>query len=171
MTEDELLKIRVLCNAMSILDYSVFDGIPREKRALAHLHRAISTVEALPAGGIQFEGMKQVLHDWLRNEEAEDRRRTRLAMRRVRSTQWLEDDGLKCVYCEAVEGIYHVDHVVPRALGGSDETDNKVIACAWCNLTKSAHPPAVWLRSERLAWRRNKIRERASRVDESSKSA
>ena len=33
-------------------------------------------------------------------------------------------------------GLIHVDHVIPRCRGGSDEMDNLVTACQACNLTK-----------------------------------
>ena len=35
----------------------------------------------------------------------------------------------------------HVDHIIPLALGGSDEIDNKQATCATCNLSKGAKTP------------------------------
>lgn len=37
-----------------------------------------------------------------------------------------------------------IDHVVPRSLGGSDDVDNLVAACAPCNARKG-NRPAEWL--------------------------
>lgn len=48
-----------------------------------------------------------------------------------------ELDNHSCVYCG--EPSEHVDHVIPRSRGGSDEIGNLVAACAVCNLTKSNH--------------------------------
>lgn len=47
-------------------------------------------------------------------------------------------DG-KCHYCCRVltlDGAWHVEHMLPRALGGQDEIGNLVAACAPCNLAK-----------------------------------
>lgn len=49
-------------------------------------------------------------------------------------------DGFTCRYCgaQAYEASLHVDHVIPRALGGGDDPVNLVTACWSCNLHKSA---------------------------------
>ena len=44
-----------------------------------------------------------------------------------------------CHYCGAplqLDGLWHVEHMLPRALGGPDEASNLVAACAPCNLGK-----------------------------------
>ena len=54
----------------------------------------------------------------------------------------LQRDGHRCVYCGAtvVDGVrLEVDHVIPRALGGTDDRDNLVTACRPCNAGKSDH--------------------------------
>lgn len=48
-------------------------------------------------------------------------------------------DG-RCRYCRTalvLEGPWHVEHMVPRALGGGDGAYNLVAACVRCNLAKS----------------------------------
>jgi 5-methylcytosine-specific restriction endonuclease McrA len=48
----------------------------------------------------------------------------------------------KCFYCKKKVGIdYHVDHVVPLSLGGSNGPENLVIACPSCNCRKSNKHP------------------------------
>jgi hypothetical protein len=42
----------------------------------------------------------------------------------------------KCGYCTK-QGAEHVDHIVPRALGGPDCLANFAAACAQCNLMKT----------------------------------
>lgn len=45
----------------------------------------------------------------------------------------------RCHYCSAVlslDGKWHVEHQVPRALDGTDDPSNLVAACAPCNLQK-----------------------------------
>lgn len=50
----------------------------------------------------------------------------------------LEKFGRKCVYCGA-EGVpLNIDHVVPRAKGGSNRVSNLVLACMSCNQKKGA---------------------------------
>lgn len=51
----------------------------------------------------------------------------------------LERDGYRCVYCgaSAAEARLHVDHFIPRHLGGWDGLDNLLTACQDCNLGKS----------------------------------
>lgn len=50
----------------------------------------------------------------------------------------LKRDGFACRYCgrKAPEVTLHVDHVVPRAKGGSDDPSNLVAACSACNQGK-----------------------------------
>jgi hypothetical protein len=50
-----------------------------------------------------------------------------------------------CTYCEAP--ATSVDHVVPRALGGSDDPANLVPACTWCNSSKRDTQLDEWLAS------------------------
>lgn len=70
----------------------------------------------------------------------------------------LRRDNHLCRYCGATapDVKLTVDHVVPTALGGSDEPSNLVTACADCNSGKSATPPGAALvdevRSDALAW-------------------
>lgn len=52
----------------------------------------------------------------------------------------LRRDGNKCRYCgvTAADNPLTIDHVVPSALGGSDEPSNLVAACGECNSGKAA---------------------------------
>jgi len=49
--------------------------------------------------------------------------------------------GHHCEYCGAPEAIsphrFEVEHILPRALGGSDELPNLALSCAPCNRRKS----------------------------------
>ena len=51
--------------------------------------------------------------------------------------------GRRCEYCRAPQpasGIrYHLEHVFPESLGGTDEVDNLALACPTCNFYKSNH--------------------------------
>jgi hypothetical protein len=52
-----------------------------------------------------------------------------------------ERAGHRCEYCHAPEVIFNVpfevDHIVPLAKGGVDESANWALACRACNLRKS----------------------------------
>lgn len=57
----------------------------------------------------------------------------------------LRRDGFRCRYCgrpgsESGEGLT-VDHVIPRALGGTNDPSNLVAACQDCNAGKSSASP------------------------------
>lgn len=52
-------------------------------------------------------------------------------------------DGLQCQYCGQLDApSYHIDHIIPRLLGGRTRSYNLVVACAACNLRKNAD---VWI--------------------------
>ena len=47
----------------------------------------------------------------------------------------------RCFYCGCKLTEWHVEHVTPLALGGSNGPENIVIACPRCNLSKGAKHP------------------------------
>ncbi len=55
----------------------------------------------------------------------------------------LERDGFTCQYCgrsPKAHGIdLHIDHIIPRAVGGLDDLENLTTACDSCNIGKSDH--------------------------------
>lgn len=55
--------------------------------------------------------------------------------------------GLRCEYChmhQSLQGAsFHLEHIVPVSLGGTDELDNLAWACPGCNLKKSKRVTAV----------------------------
>jgi hypothetical protein len=55
----------------------------------------------------------------------------------------LRRDNFACRYCGATapDAPLTVDHVIPVALGGGDEPNNLVTACADCNSGKASVPP------------------------------
>src|SRR5438874_11609632 len=85
-------------------------------------------------------------------------RRTYRRARRSRKTRYPEISGLHyqqgtlfgyqvreylltkwqraCAYCEAKEIALQVEHIVPKARGGSDRVDNLTLACEPCNQRK-----------------------------------
>lgn len=57
----------------------------------------------------------------------------------------LEKFGRKCVYCGAENTPLNIDHVHPKANGGSNRISNLALACIPCNSRKSAQPVDVFL--------------------------
>ena len=52
----------------------------------------------------------------------------------------LEKWGRKCAYCGATDTPLQIDHVRPKASGGSDRVSNLALACRSCNQAKGASP-------------------------------
>jgi 5-methylcytosine-specific restriction endonuclease McrA len=63
---------------------------------------------------------------------------------------WVKQDGLcNNLFCNAdlifEIRMYHLDHILPFALGGKHEDSNLQLLCASCNLLKGArHPASGW---------------------------
>lgn len=53
----------------------------------------------------------------------------------------------RCEYCRAPQSVcgyrFHLEHVLPTARGGSDDTRNRALACASCNLARADCVAAV----------------------------
>jgi hypothetical protein len=58
-----------------------------------------------------------------------------------------ERAGDRCQYCrmhQRLQGAtFHIEHVVPRAKGGTDELLNLALACPSCNLHKADRTTAI----------------------------
>jgi 5-methylcytosine-specific restriction endonuclease McrA len=55
--------------------------------------------------------------------------------------------GGKCVVCRETLGEYHVDHIVPLALGGEHSKHNVQLLCPKCNGSKGAKHPIDFMQS------------------------
>lgn len=55
----------------------------------------------------------------------------------------LRRDNFRCTYCGATpaEEEMHIDHVIPRALGGQDTPENLTTSCEPCNSGKTSIAP------------------------------
>lgn len=55
----------------------------------------------------------------------------------------------KCIVCQvSLTKKYHVDHIQPIALGGSNYKTNLQLLCPPCNLNKKAQDPIVFMQSK-----------------------
>lgn len=57
----------------------------------------------------------------------------------------LEAQKFKCVYCrKSLRNGYHVDHIMPLKLGGSNDRRNIQLLCQPCNSRKAAAHPVIF---------------------------
>jgi len=71
-----------------------------------------------------------------------------MSLTRAEIKQFVESRARqRCEYCrmhQSLQGAsFHVDHIVPISLGGTDDLDNLAWACPGCNLKKSNRVIAV----------------------------
>ena len=52
-----------------------------------------------------------------------------------------------CAICQKRLTKYHLDHIMPMALGGLNEDGNMQVLCPRCNQTKSARHPVEFMQS------------------------
>lgn len=52
-----------------------------------------------------------------------------------------------CAYCDGLskDQILNIEHIIPRAKGGTNRINNLVIACRTCNEDKGAIHPKIWM--------------------------
>lgn len=51
----------------------------------------------------------------------------------------------RCFWCsETLNNKYHIDHVTPLCLGGSNGVENIVVSCPRCNMAKHTRHPMDW---------------------------
>ena len=64
-------------------------------------------------------------------------------MRNLYALRWqvFNRDKFTCQYCgrAAPDVVLHVDHREPQSIGGRDDPENLVTACAACNIGKGLH--------------------------------
>jgi 5-methylcytosine-specific restriction endonuclease McrA len=54
-------------------------------------------------------------------------------------------DGRICQICGTDQGEMHIDHIIPRKVGGTHDLDNLRVLCKSCNLRKGALNDGVFL--------------------------
>ena len=59
----------------------------------------------------------------------------------------IERAGERCEFChmhQSLQGAtFHIEHIIPRSRGGSNEVDNLAHACPSCNLSKSDRTQSI----------------------------
>ena len=77
---------------------------------------------------------------------------SQLALDKLNSRRYREQrervfkrDGRMCQICGTDEGEMHIDHVIPRKVGGDHSLDNLRVLCKSCNLRKGVKNDGVFL--------------------------
>lgn len=113
----------------------------------------LAAIEALLSGGCPTTPYNRAwafwstsLSRWKWDDPSYCREPPILALDEIHLSRWqkirykiLGRDNYRCAYCGAQ--AEHVDHIIPRCQGGSDDEDNLVAACARCNISKSGRTP------------------------------
>lgn len=108
-----------------------------------------AALDALLAAGASAEQIVAVVKAEITAAKgsAEERRRQRL---QTSESEWLRlcgevyrRDGEVCRYCGATERL-SIDHIHPRARGGTNDLNNLCVACIPCNSSKCDRPLSEW---------------------------
>lgn len=70
--------------------------------------------------------------------------RKKVTIERIQSLLLLQK--CKCAVChESLKARYHVDHIMPLALGGDNSPENLQLLCPTCNCSKGARDPVEFM--------------------------
>ena len=95
-------------------------------------------VQSLKSAGFLDDNM--TLHDWeeysqmLIDKEDVRKAQTRERVKRYRERKKDAQEPMTCQYCGEPATGY--DHIIPRSKGGTDDDNNLVPCCPWCNSAK-----------------------------------
>jgi 5-methylcytosine-specific restriction endonuclease McrA len=96
----------------------------------------------------QYDREKKTVHN--RNRDARKRnapgKHTHADVARLYDVQSGRCIGCAAPLVKSGKGKYHVDHVMPLALGGSNWPDNLQLLCPPCNFSKNDAHPDAWAR-------------------------
>lgn len=123
-------------------------------QALSDARRLLRAADSLSARQAANQPIMEQAGLWADEElpvSASPGARTRAVPRRRREV--FEKSGGACFYCGkalTLDGKWHIEHQMPRALMGPDELPNLVAACAPCNLAKGDLTAIEFVATQRL---------------------
>jgi 5-methylcytosine-specific restriction endonuclease McrA len=74
----------------------------------------------------------------------------------------LEKWGRRCAYCHTTGVPLQIEHIVPKARGGSDRVSNLTLACEPCNIAKGTQSAAEFGHPEVVMQARQSLRDAAA---------
>lgn len=109
------------------------------------------------SGSVEWN--RRMCKKWRNNNKdkiANINRNTKARRRKSKGTHTLRDIEViylrqkgVCVICrKKLKGNYHVDHIMPIVLGGSNNKENLQILCPTCNMQKSSKDPIDFMRTK-----------------------
>ena len=90
------------------------------------------------------EGCKEYVRKWKADKGYVVRGKAYLTGRRGICRSLLSKQQGRCASCSTGSGPWHVDHIMPRMLGGKDDLGNLQVLCAPCNLRKGRKDPVAY---------------------------
>lgn len=132
---------------MSLVQYDVMPWIgglaPGREGAFSWLYKEGRTSARDGTARARWDGMcNSAAHNARPNRESLSKRLGR------RAALIRERDGHCCVYCgrtaEQSGAHLHLDHLTPKAAGGSDAVENLRLACRRCNSARQDLPLEAW---------------------------
>lgn len=124
----------------SVLDLAAFASADREevRSALAELHR-LRLVSWIEPGIPDGQHLRMIVELPISDVPADERRRIKASDDQI--DRFLGRQCGRCATCDTEDpgvGGWHVDHVIPRSIGGLDVEENCQVICARCNTRKGA---------------------------------
>lgn len=122
----------------SVLGLAHFSGASREevRAALLDLHR-LRLITWIDPSRADREVLDMTINLPVSDTPADQRRRIKASDDQIALFLARQDD--LCATCSADDpgtGGWHVDHVIPRSIGGLDVEENCQVICSTCNLRK-----------------------------------
>ena len=65
----------------------------------------------------------------------------------------LERENRTCAYCGKPRQVLNIEHIIPRAKGGSDRIGNLTIACVKCNTEKGSRDVEDFVKDQEKLWK------------------
>lgn len=125
------------------------DRNPDKQRAISRRH-----AERLKADPERSDARREYRRRWSReNPEGAKARASRRRAKLIDAEGSFTRDDVRhilrlqrkrCYYCDAFLTLFHCDHFVPLARGGSNGPENIVLSCPSCNCSKGARLPWEW---------------------------
>jgi 5-methylcytosine-specific restriction endonuclease McrA len=84
------------------------------------------------------EACRLMLDLWRYRQDREVRIQQHARLRRKLASIW----GAACVYCGDVEAELQIEHITPRARGGTNRISNLTLSCGPCNQRKRTRTAA-----------------------------
>jgi 5-methylcytosine-specific restriction endonuclease McrA len=105
--------------------------------------RKLCPIEAISMELVKFD-LQQMEHPEFQGVEYQQGTLFGYELREYLLQKW----GRKCVYCGKSNVPLQIEHLIPRARGGTDRVSNLTLACEPCNIKKGTKALAIFLKKK-----------------------